>query len=179
MWIKRRGLVVAAGAVLAFVLCACSPIEISRSGPGEAGVSPPPAPRGSLHGVPITTLDIGVRSGISTPRQVVVRDEVAWEDLWAEHTTGRASVPVPNVDFGSQMVLAVFLGEKPSSGYAVTILDAAERDGNLVVDVEVSVPPAGMSELTILTYPYHMVMVPQTEGRVEFATTETTRPRAR
>jgi hypothetical protein len=180
MWINRRGLVVAAGAVLAVVLCACSAIQIIRSSPGDSGVSLQPDLGGGLPEVPIVTVDLGFRSGISTPREVVVRDRAAWEELWTDHIAGQPQTArLPDVDFTSHMVLAVFLGERPSSGYAITILDATERDEELVVDVEVTVPPPGMSELAVLTRPYHIVMVSRTEGSVEFVATETARLRAR
>jgi hypothetical protein len=129
----------------------------------------------------IVTVGQGVRTGISKARDVVIRDRGAWEELWTEHVMGQQQVAsLPNVDFTSQMVLAVFLGEKPSSGYAVSVVNATEVDGKLVVDVRVAVPPTGMSELDVLTRPFHMVMVPRTEeGSVDFVVTETAGMRGR
>jgi hypothetical protein len=40
---------------------------------------------------------------------VTVRDRTVWQGLWSEHTAGlRPALPLPTVDFGTQMVLGIF-----------------------------------------------------------------------
>jgi hypothetical protein len=174
MRIGKRSAVVAMIAALGVALCACSPTDITRSRPIDSGASVPQDPGGSVSPMRMVAVEQGVRSGISTARDVVIRDRGAWEELWAEHVAGQQqAASLPNVDFTSQMVLAVFLGEKPSSGYAVSVIGATEADGKVVVDVEVAVPPRDMSQLAVLTRPFHIVTVPRTEGGVDFVATET------
>lgn len=61
----------------------------------------------------------GRRSGIKTLRAVAVADEAAWEKVWREHD---ANTPVPSVDFASEGVVAVFLGETQSAGSKIEIV---------------------------------------------------------
>ena len=55
-------------------------------------------------------------SGIDTPQQTVARTAAEFEALWKKHAPGQT---VPTVDFTKQMVLAVFLGTRPTGGFSV------------------------------------------------------------
>ena len=69
---------------------------------------------------PVRSLDKGTRSEIVVARQVTIRDQDAWTALWQEHAASR---PRPAVDFSSEMVVGVFLGTRPTAGFAAEIVD--------------------------------------------------------
>jgi len=123
--------------------------------------------------VPFETIDQGVHSGIRSGRQLVVRDSAAWAALWAEHIAGRVSAPpLPVIDFAREMVIAFFLGEKPTSGYSAGIAEIVFDDNKLIVRVDVESPPPGTILLQMLTQPFHIVMSTRSDAPVEFVIVE-------
>ncbi|KAL7553071.1 hypothetical protein ACHAWF_016335 [Thalassiosira exigua] len=91
----------------------------------------------SAGSVPFRTIDRGTHSGIDEALTEVYRTAEDFEGFWAKHTSRQWPPPeAPDVDFGSRMVVAVFRGTKPSSGYAVEITSVdklGDNGGSLVV----------------------------------------------
>jgi hypothetical protein len=106
----------------------------------------------------------GPSSQIEEPRTVVVRSVEEWRTLWTAH----ASTPVPRVDFSKSIVVGVFLGTRPTAGFAVQIT-AVRRvaDGAVVEYVERAPDPSRMVA-QVLTSPFHIVTIPGEIKTVEF-----------
>jgi hypothetical protein len=67
------------------------------------------------------------------------------------------------------MVVAVFLGSRPSSGYEVQITNVS-RDGDaLLVTWTERRPGRDQMAAQVMTAPAHLVVVPRFEGAVRFA----------
>jgi hypothetical protein len=115
--------------------------------------------------VPMEKIAAGERSAIVTARQVVVRTEIEWQQLWTEHAS---SQPTPEMDFAARMVIAVFLGTRSTSGYGVQIVDVRDRQGALWVKYAESTPSPGAMVMQVLTTPFCMVSVPARDGDVRF-----------
>ena len=122
----------------------------------------PPAPR---ENVTVTTINTDRMSGIDAAQQSVVRTEAEWNALWQKHAPGR---PAPAIDFAKNMVVAVFLGSRPSAGYAVQITDVVSEGNALIVRWQESRPAAGTSAAAVMTAPAHLVSVPRRDGPVKF-----------
>jgi hypothetical protein len=118
--------------------------------------SPPPAVR---------TIARGPLSGIEEPRQAAVRSAVEWSTLWKTHAP---TARTPEIDFSREMVVAVFLGSRPTAGYGVEIVRTASNGGMLVLEYVETVPPADALTAQILTAPYHLAAVPKHDGEVRF-----------
>lgn len=104
-------------------------------------------------------------SGVEDARQAVVKTDAEWSKLWRAHN---ATAPLPKVDFGKRMVVAVFLGTRPSAGYSVEIT-GTKADGKTVVVEWREVPPKpGNLSAQVLTSPAHLVTIPRLEGEVKF-----------
>lgn len=116
--------------------------------------------------MPMTTIARGGVSSVMQPRQVVVRDAGEWDTLWREHA-GPDS-PAPVVDFGSQMVVGVFLGSRNTGGYAVEITKVEQAGGAIVVHYTETKPERGMVLAQVITSPFHLVKVPRADGAVQF-----------
>jgi PrcB C-terminal len=114
---------------------------------------------------PVRSLDKGTRSVIVVARQVTIRDQDAWTALWQEHAASR---PRPAVDFSSEMVVGVFLGTRPTAGFAAEIMGYRAADGDLVIQYRESAPPRGAITAQVLTSPFHLVVVPRRPGTVTF-----------
>ncbi len=155
---------------LAFLLLAgCLPEKTVSSGPiSEAtGTSENPLPP-SVE-LPFETIDQGIRSGIRDARKVVVRDPETWRNLWAEHVKGQIPEPsLPLMNFGQEMVIAFFLGEKLTGGYTVRITKIAQVEEGITVQVQVDCPPPGVFLPQVLTQPFHIVKVLRFDLPIEF-----------
>jgi hypothetical protein len=115
--------------------------------------------------IAVNTINTDRMSGIDAAQQTVVRSAGEWNALWQKHAPGR---PVPAVDFAKNMVLAVFLGSRPSAGYGVQITEVVAEGKSVVVRWEEQRPPAGTSAAAVMTAPAHLVSVPRRDAPVRF-----------
>ena len=106
--------------------------------------------------VPMRSLDKGISSQIDTAKQVSARTADEWASLWTAHADGR---PRPAVDFTKEVVAAVFLGTRPSAGFAVEIVGARRDGATLVVSYKETRPAPDSVAAQILTSPFHIVAV--------------------
>jgi hypothetical protein len=111
------------------------------------------------------TLNSDMMSGVDRAEQVVARNESEWRALWARHAPGRSA---PAVDFATNMVVAVFLGSRPSGGYQVQIRGVRTEGNTLVVQWSESRPGPGQVAAQVMTSPAHLVLVPRHTGEVRF-----------
>ena len=108
--------------------------------------------------VPIRSLDKGASSQVDAARQAAVQSAAEWNTLWSQHAGDRAKGPV---DFTKEMVLAVFLGTRPTAGFSVEIVGAREEGATLIVSYRETRPQPGSVAAQVLTSPYHLVAVPK------------------
>ena len=114
---------------------------------------------------PVRTVDKGPMSELSAPRQVSIADRDAWGALWKTHAPGR---PAPEVDFTRETVVAVFLGTRPTAGFAVEIVGVREDGGNVVVQYRETRPSRDSIAAQVLTAPYHVAAIPRRAGTITF-----------
>lgn len=114
---------------------------------------------------------VGDSSGISGPRQVVIRSAEDWARFWSEHQSNRfPPPPAPEVDFQSHMVVGIFVGDRGSSGYGVHIIDVQFNATETVVTYHETTPDrqSDMGFLAVMTQPYHLKPIPRSDRSVRF-----------
>jgi hypothetical protein len=104
------------------------------------------------------TIEKGDQSNVDDAKQVLVRTEAEWTKLWTQHNPDR---PRPSVDFSKEMVVAVFMGSRPTAGFSTTITSAIVANGALIVHYRDTMPGAGTVSAQVLTFPYHLVAIPR------------------
>jgi uncharacterized membrane protein len=114
----------------------------------------------------VTTIAQGDSSGIVRPGRTIVRNSVEWQALWAAHAG--PAVPAPEVDFASEMVAAVFAGERPNPGHEIAIVEARDEDAAVVVVVNEVVPARGSVAAQIIVAPFHIARMARHDGPVRF-----------
>ncbi len=114
----------------------------------------------------IHTIAQGEDSRIVEPRRFVIRDPQAFAAIWAAHAGPDAAPPA--VEFDSHMVAAVFAGERPSPGYAVTIAGTEREADALVIAVTETEPDPTAVFAQIVTSPYHVVRLPRDDGEIRY-----------
>jgi hypothetical protein len=116
--------------------------------------------------LPITTVVRGSSSQILQPRQVVVQNADAWRALWKEHSATPLPADIP--DFTRETIVAVFLGQRPTAGYAVEITGVRAEGGGFVAEYVERKPPSNASTAQVLTSPFHIVRIPTTGAPIVF-----------
>jgi hypothetical protein len=111
------------------------------------------------------TINSDMMSGVGRAEQLVARNDAEWRALWQRHAPARTPPPV---DFSKNMVLAVFLGSRPSGGYQVQITGVRSEGDTLVVEWSESRPGPGQVAAQVMTSPAHIVTVPRHSGDVRF-----------
>ena len=116
--------------------------------------------------LPITTVVRGSSSQILEARQVVVQNADAWRALWKEHSAVPPPGDVP--DFARETILAVFLGQRPTAGYAIEMTSVTQQGGMFVVEYVEHKPASNASTAQVLTSPFQIVRIPRVTGPVVF-----------
>ena len=116
------------------------------------------------------TVQRGDLSGIEERREAVIRTAAEWASLWKQHQPDQKP---PAIDFTRSMVAGVFLGSRPTGGYALEVT-AVERDGaDLVVIYREGKPDPKMMVTQMITSPFHLVRIDRHAGPVRFRAAET------
>ena len=122
--------------------------------------------QGSL---PMTTLTKSDLSGVDHASQVVVQTAAEWSALWKAHAPER---PMPAVDFSTNMLIAVFLGSRPTSGYSIEIRRITAGPDAVEVEYVEQQPDPQTITAQILTAPCHIVTIPRRPAVVKFVRLE-------
>jgi len=115
-------------------------------------------------------VDLSFDSGIGIASTVVVREPNDWTRLWLDHDSRiLPSRPLPFVDFGRDIIVAVFLGQRPDRCHGVRI----ERvllfdDSRIIVRFREVVSRSGAACAPALSYPAVIVRIPFTDLPVRF-----------
>lgn len=121
--------------------------------------------QGGQGGSSLRVLDKGDQSNMDDARQAVARTAVEWNTLWRQHAPDR---PQPKVDLTREMVVGVFMGSRPTAGFAVEIVGTRGEGGGLVVQYRETRPARGLVTAQVITSAYHIVAVPSRPGDVKF-----------
>lgn len=111
----------------------------------------------------------GDSSGISEPREIVIKDASTWAKFWAEHQSNMGTpAPAPVVNFKKHMIVGIFIGDRGSSGFSVEIINIQEVGKETVVSYRETQPSSGRMQLSIMTQPYHLRAIPRTNYPIRF-----------
>lgn len=110
------------------------------------------------------TVSHQTQSNYQEDGKYVIRDQAALENLWENFSDEE----MPEVDFENQMMLAVFMGEKPTGGFSVEITEIIETEDSVEVLIKETIPGEDDMVTTALTYPEHIVISERCEKEVIF-----------
>ena len=110
--------------------------------------------------VSFSTIDQGSYSRFNEPAYLDFRAEEDWKRFWAKH---RPQDSPPPVDFSQEMVIAVFLGPRPTAGFSIRVQRLEEKDSFLWVLIQETLPSQDTTALQAETLPYHIVKLPRKE----------------
>jgi len=127
----------------------------------------------SITSLEFDTIEKGFFSGITEKKNLVIRTQDQRAKLWNKHTSIRIPPPeAPAIDFTENMILAVFMGQKPSGSFAVEITRVEKCENGLVVFFSEVEPPPDAVVTAVLTQPYHIIRIEKSNLPVKFKKTE-------
>lgn len=103
----------------------------------------------------------------SKEETLVVRNLEEWNSLWKKAGTDSRF----DFDPAREIVVAVFLGTRPTGAFSVEIVFAKEEDGAFVIRYKERAPGPGAMVAQVITSPYLIKVFPRTdlEVRIERA----------
>ena len=108
--------------------------------------------------IPMRPIDKGITSNFDDARQASARSVEEWSRLWTQHAGERTR---PSVDFSREIVVAVFMGTRPTGGFGVEIVRVRQEGVALVVSYTETRPSPDSVAAQVLTSPFHIVAVPR------------------
>ncbi len=117
--------------------------------------------------LPIVVVARGAISGVTEPRQALVRTVEELHALWGSLAL---RTPPPQVAFTNTMIATVFLGTRPTAGYEAQVLAVRRDQDTLVIEWREQAPPNAGNPPAVTT-PFAIVGVPLHAGPVRFERT--------
>ena len=116
-------------------------------------------------------IESGYDSGIKDFTKRIAKTEKEFSDLYKEHLSAQKTVNTivfPKIDFKTDMVAAIFLGERPSSGYNITIEKVTKTGSQVVIQASESTPQNNPNITKVITYPYQFIRIPKSDLSIKF-----------
>lgn len=111
----------------------------------------------------------GYQSGYTEPAKLVIQNEDEWKKVWPQVSSPQLPKPaLPEVNLETEIVIAVFMGERQTGGYGIEIRRVVKHKEEIVVHVEEQHPQPDSLVTMALTQPYHIVVIPKFHLPVRF-----------
>jgi hypothetical protein len=111
----------------------------------------------------------GAYSAIEEEKFQVLHTEQDLADLWARmHRNRSAEPPLPDLDLNEETGIALFMGTRPTGGYAVSVEAVARQKDTVVVYYRRTEPRPQSIVTQALTSPYVFIAIPEKPDWVEF-----------
>ena len=99
-------------------------------------------------------------TGVQGARYQLITNQDQLIGAWSQmHATQLQQPALPQVDFQRETLVAIFLGQRNSGGYGVTVRRVAVEGNDLYLDTEFREPAAGAITTQALTSPWTLVRV--------------------
>ena len=110
----------------------------------------------------------GHDSAVNELRFVVCRDADEWQALWSKHRSNMLPAPTPpEVDWSSEMVVGLVLGQRPNAGYEVAIEGIEVVGDRMEFRAKEIAPNPDLVQAQMITCPYAFCRVERFAGRVD------------
>lgn len=111
----------------------------------------------------------GYHCGYVDSERLVIETEGEWKEVWEKVVGFQIPKPkLPEVDFETEMIIAVFMGEQRTGGYSIDITRIIKEEEEIVVQVKEKHPDPDLLVTMALTQPYHIVVVKSSPLPVRF-----------
>ncbi len=127
--------------------------------------------KSKVEDVNFQSLELGSDSSINLFSKKLAKNEKEFSSLYQEHILNKKEINssvFPFIDFKKNMVAGVFLGERSSTGYSIEIKSVVKTDSQIIITARETPPSSLNNIISIVTTPYHMITLPQSDLPVKF-----------
>ncbi|MCL4416925.1 MAG: protease complex subunit PrcB family protein [Actinobacteria bacterium] len=118
--------------------------------------------------IALDTISKGKYSQQAEKEYFVIKDTESFNQLLAKISNGDSEITNKDVDFSKEMVVGVFLGEKPTGGYTVEISDVLKQDKYIEFLIKINEPNPGEIVTEAITSPYHIIKLKKSDMEIVF-----------
>lgn len=119
--------------------------------------------------VPFETIVQGSYAGRTGAGEIVVEDEDDLVRVWRQSSSAEEEDRLPpQVDFRSEVVVALFMGRRNTGGYSIEVEEVIADGRRVTVIYRERSPGAGEMVTQALTSPYHLVRFQRTGMDIRF-----------
>lgn len=142
-------------------------VFMTACGPTKQSGNMEETPSKNQKTVPFEVLVQHSHGGYDQPQIKVIKEPTELQAIYLKiNMTRRPGFPIPEVDFDKEMIIALYMGEKNSGGYSITIDSVEETKNELIINVKESEP--GQIATTVICQPFCIVKMPTTKKEVVF-----------
>jgi protease stability complex PrcB-like protein len=107
--------------------------------------------------------------GMVDSKFMVINDETSLNDIYNRISKDRTpKLDTPKINFNRETVIALFLGEKNSGGYSITVEQIMNLNDKVNVVYRITSPKAGEMVTSVMTQPYCIIKIPKTSKEIVF-----------
>lgn len=103
------------------------------------------------------TISKGISSQQVEKEDFVIKDTESFNQLLAKISNSNSDIANKDIDFSKEMVVGVFLGEKPTGGYSVEITDVSIQKDYIEFLIKINEPDSGEIVTEAITSPYRII----------------------
>jgi hypothetical protein len=119
--------------------------------------------------IEFTILKEGTNSGFKTAENKVINSTEELSKVWGVLFQNYMEIAtLPKVDFRAYSVILITMGEQTSGGYTINIKSILNSKSEEKVAVNESKPGASCMTTSVMTYPFQLIMLPKTAGKISF-----------
>ncbi|PCH78165.1 MAG: hypothetical protein COB98_01365 [Flavobacteriaceae bacterium] len=107
------------------------------------------------------------QGGFSSAKFLIIKEKQTTQDVYNQINNIRnPGFEVPTIDYNKQMLFALFMGEKSSGGYTISVDHIIESSNRLTVFIN-ETSPKGMTTMAI-TSPFCFVLLEKSDKEIIF-----------
>jgi len=123
--------------------------------------------------IPFQILLQNTYGGYTDSKFLVIEDNKSLTEVFNLLNKSRyPKLKIPVINFEKEMVIALFLGEKNSGGYAITVEQVLNKNNKVSVFYKVNSPKLGDMVTSVMTQPYSIIKMPKTKNVIVFKSLE-------
>lgn len=117
-----------------------------------------PLDKESPSSVPFQVLISASQSNIEEPQRKIITSQKELEAIFAEiNKTRKPGIPIPEIDFNTETVAFVNMGQASTGGHAVTVHNIDKTANTVVIYLDETSPKPGDNATMVITTPFTMV----------------------
>ncbi|NOY47416.1 MAG: protease complex subunit PrcB family protein [Chlorobi bacterium] len=119
--------------------------------------------------IPFQILAQDTYGGYTDSKFLVIEDNKSLTEVFNLLNKSRSpELEIPAINLKKETVIALFLGEKTSGGYAITVKQVLVKSNKIYIVYNVESPKGGDIVTSVMTQPFSIIKIPKTAKEIVF-----------